>query len=134
MPENQEIEIRSDEVQEILSHVPSWMIRWGITLIFALIVMVLVMSWIVKYPDAIPANAYITTETPPLRLVNKTGGQLVQLNFKDGANVQQGDIIALMENPVPEDAVSTIQAHLSEIEDALAAQKIAKFVTNVVRT
>ena len=37
------IEVRSEEVQEIISSVPSWMIRWGITclgliLLFALIV------------------------------------------------------------------------------------------------
>ena len=53
MPENKEIEIRSDEVQEILSAVPNWMIRWGITLIFGLIIMLVFISWFIKYPDII---------------------------------------------------------------------------------
>ena len=33
MPQNKEIELRSDEVQEILTQVPHWMIRWGNMLI-----------------------------------------------------------------------------------------------------
>ena len=46
-------QIRSDEVQEIISAVPNWMIRWGITLIFGLIVMLIALSWFIKYPDII---------------------------------------------------------------------------------
>ena len=39
MPNNtQDIEIRSEEVQEILTHVPNWMIRWGNTLLLGLII------------------------------------------------------------------------------------------------
>ena len=39
MPENTEIELRSEEVQEILTRVPHWMIRWGTVLIFGIILM-----------------------------------------------------------------------------------------------
>ena len=47
------IELRSEEVQEILEKVPHWMIRWGNVLFLALIVLLLVISWFVKYPDVI---------------------------------------------------------------------------------
>ena len=46
-----EIELRSDEVQDILSKIPNWMIRYGSTLFFALLLLVLSLSWIIKYPD-----------------------------------------------------------------------------------
>lgn len=118
MPENQEIEIRSDEVQEILSHVPHWMIRWGITLIFLLILMVLGLSYIIKYPDVVSANAIVTTEQPPLRLVNKVSGQIIKLRMKDGAKVQAGEVIAEMENPVPEGVLLELVAHLQIIKEA----------------
>ena len=26
-----EIELRSEEVQEVMNHVPAWILRWGIT-------------------------------------------------------------------------------------------------------
>ena len=72
-------EIRSDEVQEILSHVPNWMIRWGITLIFALIILLVGLSWIIKYPDTIQGSLILTTKEPPIELVSKSSGQISHL-------------------------------------------------------
>lgn len=118
MPENKEIEIRSDEVQEILSHVPHWMIRWGITVIFLLILMVLGLSYIIKYPDVVAANAIVTKEQPPLRLVSKVPGQIITLRVKDGAQVQAGVVIAEMENPVPEGVMLEFTAHLQSLRIA----------------
>ena len=52
-----DIELRSEEVQEILTKVPNWMIRWGNTLFLFLIVLLLALSWLVKYPDIITSEA-----------------------------------------------------------------------------
>ena len=46
-------ELRSEEVQDILTKVPHWMIRWGTVLIFTIIVMLFFVSWFVKYPDVV---------------------------------------------------------------------------------
>ena len=61
----EDIELRSEEVQDILTRVPHWMIRWGSTLFLGLIVMILALSWIIKYPDKITSTALVTTEIPP---------------------------------------------------------------------
>ena len=53
MLNNNEIELRCEQVQEILTAVPNWMIRWGNTLLLLLLVMLLFISWFVKYPDII---------------------------------------------------------------------------------
>lgn len=130
MPENEninEIEIRSDEVQEILSHVPNWMIRWGISLIFGLIVMLLFLSWFVKYPDAIPAEITLSTENPPIRLVAKTSGQLQRISVKEGEYVNKGDFIAEIENPLTEDAVLFLDAQLDTLESVVSENKLSQF-------
>ena len=36
---NTTFELRSEEVQDILTKVPHWMIRWGTVLIFGIIIM-----------------------------------------------------------------------------------------------
>ncbi len=108
-------EIRSDEVQEILSHVPNWMIRWGITLIFLLLGMLLFISWFVKYPDVIPGTIIITTETPPVKLVSQTSGQVQTLYAAEGQTVQQGDFIAAIQNPLEASAVDYLDALLQTI-------------------
>lgn len=37
--DNNTFELRSEEVQDILTKVPHWMIRWGTVLIFVIILM-----------------------------------------------------------------------------------------------
>ena len=86
---NQDIEIRSEEVQEILSHVPNWMIRWGNTLFFGLIVMLLFISWFVKYPDVISTQVMVTTSFPPEKIYAKSSGQFETFLTNDEKNVSK---------------------------------------------
>lgn len=99
MPQNnQEIQIRSEEVQEILSAVPSWMIRWGNLLILILILMLLGISWFVKYPDIISAEAMITTQIPPQKVYAKTTGTLIAVLVNDNDLVNKSQPLAIIEN------------------------------------
>jgi HlyD family secretion protein len=101
---HEEIELRSDEVQEILTRVPSWMIRWGITLIFGLIIGCLLMSWLIKYPDVISGQVVLTTELPPAKLVSKTPGQIDQILVNEYDFVEEGQVIAKIRNPLSTEA------------------------------
>lgn len=99
MPENnQDIEIRSEEVQEILTQIPNWMIRWGNTLMLLLILMLLFISWFVKYPDVISTEIMITTQVPPEKIYAKTNGQIEILLKSDGEHVKKEETIAVIEN------------------------------------
>ena len=99
MPQNsREIEIRSEEVQEILSYVPNWMIRWGNTLILVLIMMLLFISWFVKYPDVISTQVMVTTSFPPEKIYAKSNGQFDVFLTQEGAKVSENEILAVIEN------------------------------------
>ncbi|HBH06511.1 MAG TPA: hypothetical protein DDX92_07905 [Flavobacteriales bacterium] len=112
-------EIRSEDVNDILSHVPSWMIRWGITLIFTLILLLLFLSWLIKYPDIITGPAELTTENPAVRLVTNTGGRMQAIILEDGAKVKPGDNIAALESPLSQDELSYIMDFALNIYDLL---------------
>ena len=116
MPEQEEIQIRSDEVQEILSAIPNWMIRWGITLIFGLILMLVFISWFVKYPDVIQGQVVLTTEQPPVKLVSKTGGYIEQLYFKDNTIIKKGQTIAQITNPTNKEIIDNLNQLLHNFE------------------
>ena len=99
MPDNnQNIELRSEQVQEILSYVPNWMIRWGNTLFLILILMLLFISWFVKYPDIISTEIMITTTIPPEKLYSKINGQFEVFLTKDGDSVFKNQTLAVLEN------------------------------------
>ncbi|MCD8179464.1 MAG: HlyD family secretion protein [Tannerellaceae bacterium] len=99
-----EIELRSEEFQEILGSVPPWISRRGITLIGAIVVIILTGSAIFKYPDTITTTMTLTRTTPPVALIAKTNGKLQKLYVADKQTVEINDYIALIENPGrPED-------------------------------
>ena len=92
------IQIRSEEVQEILTRIPHWIIRWGNLLIFILLFLILAMSWIVKYPDTITADIIITTETPPEKLIARSSGRLQVIFESNQKGIVKGTPLAVIEN------------------------------------
>ena len=94
----EDIDLRSEEVQEILSKVPHWMIRWGNVLFLILIILLLFLSWFVKYPDIIASEALITTKIPPQKEYAKITGKLEAILIKDNEEVTNGQRLAILEN------------------------------------
>lgn len=91
-------ELRSEEVQDILTKVPHWMIRWGTVLIFAIIVMLFFVSWFVKYPDVVHTEIVITTNIPPERIVSKSSGRIEAILVKNKTLVPKNSTLAIIEN------------------------------------
>ncbi|WP_303010552.1 hypothetical protein [uncultured Bacteroides sp.] len=56
----QEIELRSEEFNEVLSAVPAWIIRWGISVIACVVLILLIGSAMFKYPDIISSTVTLT--------------------------------------------------------------------------
>ena len=65
------IELRSEEVQEVMSRIPPWILRRGITLLFVIIVLLLSGSWFFKYPDVIQAGITVTSLEPPASVIDR---------------------------------------------------------------
>jgi multidrug resistance efflux pump len=92
------IQLRSEEIQEILTRVPHWMIRYGNTVFLSLILMVLLLSWFIKYPDIITSEALITTSIPPQKEYAKTFGRISHLLVENNQEVTARTPLAIVEN------------------------------------
>ncbi len=93
---NNTIELRSEEVQEILTKVPHWMIRWGTVLVFGIILMLFFVSWFIKYPDVVKTEIVLTTNIPPEKLVAKASGRIEALLVKDNEQISENTSIAII--------------------------------------
>ncbi|NOQ70387.1 MAG: HlyD family efflux transporter periplasmic adaptor subunit [Crocinitomix sp.] len=125
MPTNNEnISLRSDEVQEIMSHVPHWMIRSGISLMFLLIALLVFISWFIKYPDVIEGTVTVSTIEPPTRLVSKNSGELQALFFEDGVNVNEGDVLATIGNSFSKETRDYLDSTCSQIKQELERDEL----------
>jgi HlyD family secretion protein len=90
--------LRSDEVQEILSRPPQWLVRWGITLIFAVLAVIFIGSFFFKYPDIVAAPIIVSTENLPAGVAAKTSGRIDTVFIAEKQAVAKGQMLACIEN------------------------------------
>jgi hypothetical protein len=96
--EEKNIKLRSEDIQEILTRIPNWMIRWGTAVFAGIILMFLFMSWLIKYPDIVKAEIIITTNIPPEKIIAKTYGKIQVVLIKDRTRVCRNTPLAVIEN------------------------------------
>ncbi|MFI3297505.1 MAG: HlyD family efflux transporter periplasmic adaptor subunit [bacterium] len=88
----------SEEVQDIMGRAPSWVVRWGITVIFVIFGGIFLGCYFIKYPNTIISNAEITTYNPPVELIARYEGLIDTLFVKEGEMVSKDALIAVLDN------------------------------------
>lgn len=88
---------RSEEVQDIIDRMPTGWCGGVFGLVMALIIAMLTLSILIRYPETVDGEVSITAATAPVRLVAAATGRLHPL-CKSGATVQAGDVLAYIEN------------------------------------
>ena len=119
MEKDNNIELRSDEVKEILQRMPSWIIRSGTTMFFLIILLVVVGSWFFRYPDIIQSKLVLTTLNPPAELVARSSGQIQNLYVADNQEVKKGELLAIIENAAVNDDVFVLKTKMEEFHEHL---------------
>ena len=94
--EEKDIELRCEEVQEILTRPPHALVRWGITVFFGVLALLFIGGLFFKYPDIVSAEITITTEHPPVWIVARGSGKIQEVYRKDRETIKAGDIIAVL--------------------------------------
>lgn len=87
-----DINLRSDEVNEIFAKMPSHLVRWGNTWILIVILGLLALAYYMKYPDVISGNVILSSHSAPISLVSQTNGK-IKLLKENYATIQVNDII-----------------------------------------
>ena len=115
MSEEDKIELRSEEFQEVLGSVPHWILRWGITVLAIVVVILLIGSAVVKYPDVIPAQVVLTGSTPPATLVAHASGKIKELYVKDNQEVKTGEYLAVIDNSANTEDILFLKNYLDSL-------------------
>lgn len=113
------IELRSEPVQEIIGKDPNWIIRWGITVVFITVILLLIGTWVIKYPEIIPARIAITTQNPPVRVIARSSGKIVDFFIEENKQVTTGEYLALLENTAQFGDIEQLRQTLESMEGFL---------------
>ncbi|MBN2814673.1 MAG: HlyD family efflux transporter periplasmic adaptor subunit [Bacteroidales bacterium] len=97
VPENN-IELHSEPVREIMSQIPGWILRWGLSVLFGIVMLLLLGAYLVKYPETINAPVVITTINAPAALICKASGKIDRFYGKEGQYIEKNYLIAVIEN------------------------------------
>jgi HlyD family secretion protein len=92
------VNLRSEEFKEVLGRPPRWTVKWGITVVFLILLVLLLGSWFFKYPDVVPSQIVVTTENPPAPIVARATGKIEHLMVHDRERVDKGQPLVIIEN------------------------------------
>ncbi|WP_294198440.1 HlyD family efflux transporter periplasmic adaptor subunit [Chryseobacterium endophyticum] len=117
------IELRSESVQDILTQPPHWMIRWGNTIIFLILVLILIMSYVIRYPEFIPAPIVVTSQNPPEKLEARTNAKIEKIFIKEHQQVRKDQVLMVLQSTANYEDV----LKLKKIVDSLAPDQLLSF-------
>lgn len=112
MEKKNDIKLRSEEVQEVMGEIPSWIIRWGITLLTAVVLALVIGSCFFRYPDVISTRMTLTSHEPVAQLVARSSGKISRLYVADGEPVCREQLLVVLENPAKTDDVLLLEREL----------------------
>ncbi|WPP51757.1 HlyD family secretion protein [Catalinimonas niigatensis] len=110
-----ELKEPSEYLQEVLATPPHWVIRWGQFGIFLLVIILLTLSWMIRYPDRISGKLLITTANPPIGIIAKTDGYIIDLLVADHDKVEEGEVLAIIQNPARYEDVVELRMTLQQL-------------------
>lgn len=105
----------SEQANEIMGSIPSWIVRWGITVVAAIFVGILIGCYFIKYPDIVQAPITITTINPPSDLAARYAGLLDTVCVKNGQQVRQGDLLMLLTTTADYEDVMLVEDNLTQL-------------------
>lgn len=107
----------SDFVNEILDKTPSWIILWGNTLFVLFILLLIVLSSLISYPDRIIAPVNITLENPPIAIVSQISGEIQEIFKENKDEVEEDEIILKFFSRVSYSNVLSAKQQVQTIKD-----------------
>lgn len=114
----------SREADEIFGRLPSWVIRWGVTVLAVILLGIVLACYLIKYPQTLSSEIVLTSDNPPSDLVARYSGILDSVYVADGAAVAAGDLIALISTPAVYDDVREVERLLGQLDDTLTLSAV----------
>jgi multidrug resistance efflux pump len=108
-----------EEIQYLLGNAPGWMMRFGITAVAGLLALLLWLSYVLRYPDVVEAGVVLTMHRPPIRVMAAAGGRIAELHTSEGATVEAGAVLTVLENTAHLPDVQQLEAWLAAPTETL---------------
>jgi multidrug efflux pump subunit AcrA (membrane-fusion protein) len=110
-------DIHSEDLQEIISKPPSWLLKRGISFILLSTLMMIGLSAFIKYPEVVSTTLRFNTTDAPKVIVNKISGNLTKILVQEGIWVKANTALAYMESTADHEQVLNLLNRLKLIRN-----------------
>lgn len=125
-------ELVSNEVQELISYRPHWIIRKGNAVFFLILCVLLAFTWFIKYPDIIKGSLKLVAINAPKLLAAKTEGKLQKLLVINEQEVEQGQPLAFLQSTANPQEVLGLQKWINSFEPFIIKDSLEKLLINPI--
>ncbi len=129
MERNERLAVRSEEVRDIISYKPGFLIRYGNVMFLMVLLLIVVACWLIRYPDIVSGNAVLSSLNAPKPVMAKIDGKLVMLHISENQPVRDGEVLGFIESTAKHESVLALSSYL----DTLSALLLANNETQLVK-
>lgn len=104
-----------------MGRAPHWMVTSGGTVLAIVLMVLLTLSIMIRYPDTISARITVTGTQPVVEVVARQSGHLESLRIKERQRVRKGDILAVVQSPADAASVLALAPKLAALAPSVAA-------------
>ncbi len=122
---NERLAVRSEEVRDMISHKPGFLIRYGNVVFLIVLLLVVVACWLIRYPDIVSGKAVLASLNAPKPVIAKTDGKLMMLTIKENEPVNEGEILGFVESTAKHEYVLALSSYLDTLSVLLLANNEA---------
>ncbi len=119
----EQVSNNSEEIQEIITAVPSWILRRGILLILMVLVSIILLSAFIRYPDVVKTSLKINSLNSPKGAIAHQQGKLVKLLVQENEIVAAKQPLAFIESTGKHEEVIELANKLSNLSKLLNQQQ-----------
>lgn len=110
------IDFREELYGEVHNMKPSWWAVWGIFIVFGFVLMLLVLSYFIRYPDIIVAEARFASNLPSVTIPAKSSSQIAAIKKDSKEYVTKGDYIFVLKDNSDYEDILRLKENLKGLE------------------
>ena len=116
--EQDQISQKSEEVQAIIDRMPTYWVKWVALCVGLLMGVIVLLGFLIQYPDTVDGQISVTATTAPVRLVANSNGR-INLLQTNNSQLQKGDVISYLESGANYKHILWVENSLNKLNDNL---------------
>lgn len=116
MSEGEQLYRHNDNINYLLKRKLSFMLQYGMSLLFLLGVAVLASLYFIKAPDILEGKFVLSSSNPPKNMVAKVNGRIVEKLVGDESKVNKGDVLLIIESVANEKEINNLESGLNHVQ------------------